>query len=216
MTYAELSKLDNAYWWTADCTCKDKPEAAYTLRGIRTGERPPPKGFTPDDFAVARFEDVAARYRNYVVNVEIKGKMPDALPAARELARILKEQGREDSAVVTAFDDQLAEAFHEMIPEVAITPGLQATTAYVLGHTLPADGRNILQIPPDYEGTKVLTPELVAQAHADGLKLWIWPNERKWENAEGYRQLLDLGVDGINAAQPEIAVKTLRQWEKTR
>jgi len=118
--------------------------------------------------------------------------------------------------VVTAFDDALAEAFHEMIPEVAITPGLQATTAYVLGHTLPADGRNILQIPPDYEGTKVLTPELVAQAHADGLKLWIWPNERKWENAEGYRQLLDLGVDGINAAQPEIAVKTLRQWEKTR
>ena len=216
MTYAELSKLDNAYWWTEKCTCKDQPEDAYTLRGIRTGERPPPEGFTPDDFAIARFEDIAAKYRNYVVNVEIKGTMPDALPAAKELARLLREQGREDSAVVTAFDDPLAEAFHELLPEVAITPGLQATTAYVLSGAKPADGRRILQVPPDYEGIQVLTPDLVTRAHDDGLYLWIWPNERKWENADGYRQLLDLGVDGINAAQPEIAVSTLQEWEKSR
>jgi len=214
LTYAELSALDNAYWWTEDCTCKDRPEAAYTLRGVRTGRQPPPAGSTPDDFAIARFEDVAARYRNFVVNVEIKGTMPDALPAATELARILREQGRQDSAVVTAFDDSLAEAFHQMLPEVAITPGLQATTAYVLGSTRPAEGRTILQVPPDYEGIEVLTPQLVERAHSDGLQLWIWPNERKWENAEGYLRLLNLGVDGINAAQPEIAVTTLREWEK--
>ncbi len=79
-------------------------------------------------------------------------------------------------------------------------------TQYVLADVkLPAD-RRIVQIPPDYEGIEVLTAELVERAEADGLVLWIWPNDRSWEDAEGYTELLDLGVDGINAADPPVAV----------
>jgi len=213
MTYAELSKLDNAYWFTDTCTCTGKPEADYTLRGMRTGAKAPPKGNTRDDFIIARFEDIAAKYPGYPLNIEVKGKYPDNVPAAKELARVLKKLGREDAAVVTAFDDQLAEAFHQEAPSVAITPGLSATTQYVLNGVKPADGRTILQIPPDYETTHVLTPELVAKAHADGLQLWIWPNEDKWENVAGYTQLLDMGVDGLNAARPEQAVEALKAWK---
>lgn len=217
MTYAELAKLDNAYWFTDECTCKDQPEKSYELRGVRTGDVPPPKGYAPDDFIIPRFEDIAAKYPKFVLNIEIKGKAPDAVPAAKELARIITEQGREQSTVVTAFDDTLAEAFHETAPTVAITPGLAATTAYVLSNQLPADGRTILQVPPDYEGTTVLTPELVARTKEDGLVLWIWPNERKWENAEGYGKLLDMGVDGLNAADPAVAVAAVAaQGKRTR
>ena len=78
--------------------------------------------------------------------------------------------------------------------------------------TKPIDGRRILQIPPDYEGLHVLTPELIARSKADGLVLWIWPNELKWENDDGYRQLLDMGVGGINASNPPAAVRTLHSW----
>jgi hypothetical protein len=56
----------------------------------------------------------------------------------------------------------------------------------------------------------VLTPDLVRRAHDDGLVLWIWPNERDWEDADGYGRLLDLGVDGINAADPSTAVDVVR------
>ncbi len=212
MTYAELSKLDNAYWFTKDCTCKDRPAKDYFLRGIRTGERPPPSGFHPGDFVIPRFEDIARRYPDYMLNVEIKGGYPDAVPAAKELARILTTLHRESSSVVTSFDDQVAEAFHQLAPSVEITPGLSATSAYVQQGTKPIDGRRILQIPPDYEGFHVLTPELIARSKADGLVLWIWPNELKWENDDGYRQLLDMGVGGINASNPPAAVRTLHSW----
>jgi glycerophosphoryl diester phosphodiesterase len=210
MTYDDLHALDNAYWFTETCTCRDQPDAAYLYRGVRTGDTAPPDGYEPDDFAIARFEDIARRYPDFVLNIEIKGSYPDAVPAAQELARILHELGREDQAVVTAFDDELAEAFHAELPSVAITPGLAAVTEYFLRGVLPADGRNILQVPPDYEGIEILTPGFLARAQADGMVLWIWPNDRSWENADGYNRLFDMGVQGINAADPQVAVETLR------
>jgi glycerophosphoryl diester phosphodiesterase len=212
MTYAQLAELDNGYWFTKACTCKGQPTADYVFRGIRTGTRPPPKGFHPDDFIIPRFEDVARRYPRFVLNVEIKGTFPDAVPAARELARILTTLHREDAAVVTSFDDKVAEAFHEMAPTVAITPGLSATSAYIQQGVNPPPERRILQIPPSYESFHVLTPELIARSKADGLVLWIWPNDRSWENPAGYRRLLDMGVGGINASDPGAAVRTLRAW----
>ncbi len=211
MTADELEALDAAYWFTDECSaCTDQPRDAYVLRGVRTGEVDPPEGSTPDDFGIARFEDIVERYPDHVLNIEIKGEFPDAVPAAEELARILREHDKEDAAIVTAFDDQLAEAFHELAPQVAITPGLAAMTEYVLQGVTPPEGRTILQIPPSYEGIEVLTPELVERAHGEGLVLWIWPNEREWENRDGYTRLLDMGVDGINAADPPVAVEVLR------
>ncbi len=207
MTYDELNALDAAYWFTPECSaCTDQPEDDYTYRGIRTGDVEPPAGYTADDFAITSFEEIIDRYPDYPLNIEIKGSYPDNVPAARELARILTENDRGDQAVVTSFDDQLAAAFHEVAPDVAITPGLQAMTTYVLGgEPLPA-GQTIVQIPPEYEGVELLTPEFIERAHGDGLVLWIWPNSRDWENADGYNRLLDLGVDGLNAADPPTAV----------
>lgn len=180
---------------------------------MRTGAKPPLPGYTADDFIIPKFFDIAAKYPDFVLNIEIKGSYPDSVPAAKELARILKAGHREAQAVVTAFDDKLAEAFHAELPSVAITPGLSAMTSYVLQNVKPPADRNILQVPPDYEGVQVLTPGFVERAKADGMVLWIWPNERKWENAEGYTQLLDMGVQGINAADPKVAVDTLRSWK---
>ena len=214
MTYAELNQLDNAYWFTDTCTCKDQPESAYRLRGMRTGAKAPLPGYTADDFIIPKFADIAAKYPDFVLNIEIKGSYPDSVPAAKELARILKAGHREDQAVVTAFDDQLAEAFHAELPSVAITPGLSAMTSYVLQNIKPPADRKILQVPPDYEGVQVLTPGFIERAKADGMVLWIWPNERKWENADGYTQLLDMGVEGINASDPKVAVDTLRSWKQ--
>lgn len=211
MTADELEALDAAYWFTEECSaCTDQPRDAYVLRGVRTGEVDPPEGYKPDDFGIARFEDIVERYPDHVLNIEIKGSLPESQPAAEELARILTEHDKLDAAIVTAFDDELAEAFHELAPEVAITPGLAAMTEYVLQGTAPPEGRTILQIPPSYEGIEVLTPELVERAHSQGLVLWIWPNEREWESVDGYTRLLDMGVDGLNAADPPTAVEVVR------
>ena len=76
----------------------------------------------------------------------------------------------------------------------------------------PKDGRNIVQIPPEYEGLELLTPKFLAQAKKDKMVLWIWPNDKSWENATGYQKLLDMGVEGINAADPAVAVDTLQAF----
>ncbi|MFV0317194.1 MAG: glycerophosphodiester phosphodiesterase family protein [Microthrixaceae bacterium] len=213
MTYEEVNALDDAYWFTPQCSaCEGEPEDDYIYRGIRTGEVEPPQGYTAEDFAITSFQEIIDRYPDYALNIEIKGSYPDNVPAAQELARILTEEDRLDQAVVTSFDDQLAEAFHEAAPEVAITPGLDAMTRYVLGgEPLPAD-RNIVQIPPEYQGVELLTPEFIERAQGDGLVLWIWPNSRNLENEAGYQRLLDMGVNGINAADPPTAVETLRKF----
>jgi glycerophosphoryl diester phosphodiesterase len=211
LTYAELNKLDDAFWFSKACTCTGQPDDAYVWRGVRTGAQPPPMGYVADDFAIPRFEDIALRFPEHVLNIEIKGKMPEAFPAAKELARLITSLRREESTVVTAFDDALAEAFHEMAPTVNITPGLSATTDYVLSSKMPPAGRTILQVPPEFNGITVLTPDLVTRTKAAGLVLWIWPNERKWENLDGYSALLKMGVQGLNAADPSQAVAAVKQ-----
>ncbi|UDY36250.1 glycerophosphodiester phosphodiesterase family protein [Dermatobacter hominis] len=206
MTYDQLHALDAAYWFTEGCTCTDRPDEEYVLRGVRTGEVDPPEGSEPDDFAITSFEQIAADHPDHVLNIEIKGEAPEAIPAAEELARLVREMDLTDRVVVTAFDDAVAEAFAAAAPGAAITPGLGATTAYVLQGTLPPAGRTILQVPPEFEGIEVVTPDMVARAHRDGLVVWVWPNDARWETTDGYGQLLDMGVDGLNAADPATAV----------
>jgi glycerophosphoryl diester phosphodiesterase len=206
-TYAELRALDNAYWWAATCTCRDQPASAYTLRGVRTGKTPAPPGFTPEDFVIPTFDEIARRFPSLPFNIEIKGTYPDALPAARALAAALKATGRERSTVVTSFDDQVVAAFHDLAPAVELTPGLQVSAQFVLAGTV-TPGFRIYQLPPDYQGTAVVTPELIRRLKAAGLVLWMWPNG-EGEDEAGYRRWLDLGVDGINAANPPALARLL-------
>jgi glycerophosphoryl diester phosphodiesterase len=204
MTYAQLHALDNAYWFNTVCnTCKNRPESDYVWRGVRTGAKPPPAGSTPDDFAITTFRDLATRFPTMPLNIELKGQ---DTAAATELAKELRELGRLDSTVVTSFDDDLITAFHALAPEVALSPGLNTTTAWVLSGTPLPDGMRILQIPPEYNGVTVLTPDLVARAKAAGYLLWVWPNGGAFENADGYARLFAMGVDGVNASKPAAGV----------
>ncbi len=207
-TFDELHALDNAYWFTETCTCTDQPENAYVWRGVRTGETSPPDGFTAEDFAITSFETVLQTFPGWILNIEIKGKAPEAFAAADELARILAEYDALDRAVVTSFDDEVVTHFHEIAPTVAMTPGLDVSTQFVLGGVAPPDWARIMQVPPVYEGLEVFTPAYVTAAKAAGLVTWVWPNGG--ESYELYRELLDIGADGINAAKPEEAMRALR------
>jgi glycerophosphoryl diester phosphodiesterase len=212
MTYAEVAALDNAYWFTADCVCRDQPDEAYVYRGIRTGDVPPPAGASPDDFAIARFRDVVERWPDLPLNIEIKGTGEPAIAAAEVLAAELTELDRLDASVVTSFDDTVVEAFAGFAPGVELTPGLGLSTAWVLdGEPLP-DGMRILQLPPEFQGVEVLTPEVIARSKEAGYLIWVWPNDRSWENADGYRRLLEMGMDGLNINLPAVGVEAVRRF----
>lgn len=211
-TYAQLAEFDNAYWFTATCTCADQPEDAYIQRGMRTGERPPLPGYEPDDFVIPRFRDIAGRFPELPLNIEIKGSGEPALRAARVLADELAELGRLDSTVVVSFDDTIVEAFHQMAPTVEVSPGQGLLTAWVLSRTPLPDYMRVLQPPDVFGDVDVLANNLVADSHAAGYEIWVWPNSgRETETTAGYERLLALGIDAINAADPAVAAAVIHR-----
>ncbi len=208
-TFDELHALDNAYWFTESCTCTDQPDDAYVLRGIRTGERPAPEGFEADDFAIASFESLVEAYPGWVLNIEIKGSAPAAFATADALAELLDRTDSIERAVVTSFDDAVVDYFHSISPDVAMTPGLQMSTEFVLNGVVPPDWARIMQVPPEYQGLEVFTADYVTASRAAGLVTWVWPNGAG-EDVAGYTALLELGADGINASDPAAGVEALR------
>jgi len=207
MTYAQIFALDNAYWF------KKTVKSEYIFRGIRTGKITPPKGYAPEDFIIPKFIDIATKYPNYFLNIEIKDVFPHAVPAARELARILDEIGANDRAVVTSLDDKVIDAFRKFAPTVELSPGRDSLVSWIVNKVPIPHGMRILQIPTSDPAIKFkLNAEFVARAHAEGYILWIWPSDSKWENILGYIELLCLKVDGINAANPPDAISALKSF----
>ena len=212
MTYAQLEQLDNAYWFTDTCVCKDQPESAYKYRGIRTGATPAPDGATPEDFVIPRFRDIVERFPDFPLNIEIKGNGAAANAAADQLVKELTELGKLDAAVVTSFDDTVVAHVKEIAPSIELTPGLDLSTKWVLDGTPLPTGMRILQVPIEYSGIQVITPELITNSHAAGYVIWVWPNDRRVENADGYRSLLEQGLDGLNINYPATGVQAVADF----
>lgn len=209
MTYDELAALDNAHWFTAHCgACKDAPEADYVWRGVRTGAKPPPAGYTADDFAIPTLDELIAKYPGVPLNVEIEAE-GDGARTAKVLADLLVATKMTDRVVVSSFDDAVLDAFRAVAPAVEVSPGLGLTTTWVLGRVpLPA-GMRILQLPPQFGGTEILTAQQIADAHAAGYLIWVWPNDRALENLAAYRTFVAMGLDGLNINQPADGVAAI-------
>ncbi len=215
MTYDQILALDNAYWFTKDCTCKDKQESEYIFRGIRTGKVTPPPSYTPEDFIIPRFIDIATKYPQYMLNIEIKDVFPAAVPAAKELARILDELGANERAVVTSFDDLVIDEFRKIAPTVELSPGRANLVNWFINKVPIPHGMRILQIPTEEPAVKFeLNAEFVARAHAEGFILWIWESDSTLKNAAYYTDLLNLKIDGIDAANPAEAMIALKAFVK--
>ncbi|MGH3433770.1 MAG: hypothetical protein ACRDQB_13135, partial [Thermocrispum sp.] len=84
---------------------------------VRTGDREPPAGYRPSDFAVPKLSCVLEAFPDVPVNIEIKGTsdldVPSFLHNAKLLAELLDKTGRRD-VIVTSFND-LAVATPEFV-----------------------------------------------------------------------------------------------------
>jgi glycerophosphoryl diester phosphodiesterase len=213
LSYAELHALDNAYWFTPDCgTCTDQPAEAYVHRGVRTGEVAPPDGFTADDFAIPTFADVISAFPDMPLNIEVKGTGELAIETADAVIAELTEFERTDGAVLASFEDAVIEHIATTTPGVATSPGLAAITAFVIDGTALPEGQRILQLPPVFDETDLLAPDIVGAAHDAGYVIWVWPNDRALENATDYGELLARGVDGLNINDPAAGVAAVEAF----
>jgi glycerophosphoryl diester phosphodiesterase len=89
------------------------------------------------------------------------------------------------------------------LPAVEIASFVQSLSSGVASDAASGDA---LQIPPEHQGIRLATREVVAAAHRNGLEVHVWTIN---EQAE-MEQMLSLGVDGIITDQPGRLLALLR------
>jgi glycerophosphoryl diester phosphodiesterase len=118
LTLAQIRRLDAAY---------HRPR----LRGIRTGDREPPRGFRRRDFRVPTLAEVLRRFPETPLAIEIRGRDDDEaqfLRNAELLAGLLAGTRRRDLIILSA-NQRAVDRFHELAPAVAPAPVVfEATT----------------------------------------------------------------------------------------
>jgi glycerophosphoryl diester phosphodiesterase len=133
-TVAEIQELDAAYWHVPGRqTPHDAEEHEYALRGIATGERPAPEGFTPEDFRIPTLREVLETFPDQLMIVELKEQEPRTVDNARLLAELLAELDRSEGIIVGSFVDHATESFMAQAPHVATGYPIAQAASYWSG-----------------------------------------------------------------------------------
>jgi glycerophosphoryl diester phosphodiesterase len=228
-TAEQLQDLDAGYWFRPGTYAHDDlPDSAFPYRGIRTGDVPPPTGYSADDFVIPTLQQVLDTFPNIPINIEIKmvktttgddqaGCDPSpttycddveaSIPVANALADLLNNepQSVRDNVIVVSFSDVLLADFHQMddTPNVALAGATDGTTNFALHGTIPDPDVAAFQVPPEQLGFDV--PQLLLEtrhAHELGYAVHVWTNGDQDETDASYAHLYDLGVDGIMSSDP--------------
>jgi glycerophosphoryl diester phosphodiesterase len=222
-TLAQVEKLDGAYWFHAadDAYRHDRSSKAYTFRGVATGKRKAPKGFTAADFRVPTLKAVLKAFPKVPINIEIKGRtkaeaVEEYIKNAEVLGALLKSSPRRD-LIVVSFKQEAVNRFHKVAPKIPLAPGIGGTADWLLGGKSPGAGVVAFQLPITYElnGTtlNITTADNVAKAHRDGYAWHTWLSD-DGESPATWTKLIDWCVDGVMTAQPVAFERVLKRHRR--
>ena len=220
-TLGQIRKLDAAYWFSRrgpDHYEHGRPRSAYPFRGVATGARKPPKGFSASDFRAPTLSEVMKAFPRTPINVEIKGRTPDEADAeyvgnAEVLARLLRNTKRRD-LIVASFRQKALDRFHSLVPRIDLSPGLDGVANWLLAGGSPGAGVVAFQVPITTRvgGTllALTTKTNVTRAHGEGYAWQNWFSDDDREAPGTWRSLVDMCVDGIMTSHPVALQKVLR------
>jgi glycerophosphoryl diester phosphodiesterase len=180
-TWAELARLDAGYRFV-DATGR----APFRGQGIR----------------IPRLAEVLARFPGVRLNLELK-RCDAALVSA--VLDLLRDAGREELALLAAERDDTMQRLRDAVRARGSRVALGASVGDVLGFVraaleggLPPAGPMALQIPAEFLGRPLVTPELVSFAHAQDVQVHVWTINDEAE----MRRLIALDVDGVMSDFP--------------
>ena len=196
---ADLSRTTDGHGAVADLTFAELQgfDAGYRFQG-EDGAFP----FRGAGLRVPTLADAFARFPGVRFNVEVKRTDRELVRATLELVRAHE---RDALTLIAAEREDAMALVHEEMAASGIEPALGASVADVLGFVRAAlEGREppprpmALQIPPEFVGRPLVTPELLDFAHKHDVQIHVWTVN---EPAEMQR-LLALGVDGVMSDFP--------------
>ncbi|KAA1191811.1 hypothetical protein F0M18_09755 [Pseudohalioglobus sediminis] len=215
LTLAELKALDAAYWFVPGAgTPHDRPEADYVYRGIATGDRPPPPGYSASDFQIPTLEEALQRFPHELINVELKPDLDGRGDYEQQMAALLQRYGRRDDIIAASFVDEAANNFKAVAPCVHTSIPLDQGSLLVLGAlgdgVIPPVPEHVaFQVPPDTSQInpaqlppgfflEVVTEDFVTDAHNANLAVQVWTIN----TCEEMLRMMELGVDAIMTDRP--------------
>jgi glycerophosphoryl diester phosphodiesterase len=220
MTLAQVKRLDAAYWFVeGEGTVHDpaRPASDFTWRGVATGQQPPPKRFEPNDFRIPTLDEVLTAFPKTPLNIELKPTtmMSGRLEAA--VAELLRDHGRSDDVIVASFNDSQIAVFKALAPEVHTSPGTGQVAAFWSSSQGPGPGipypqHVALQVPESFSGLTVVSPDFIADAHANNLAVHVWTVN----DADDMRRLIRWGADGIMTDRPTLLERVLAEFKRKK
>ncbi|MEM8608272.1 MAG: glycerophosphodiester phosphodiesterase family protein [Myxococcota bacterium] len=213
LTLAELRELDAGYWFVQDeGTPRDLPDEAYEFRGIATGDKTPPPGYSAEDFRIPTLEEALARFPHDLINVELKPDLDETGNYEQQIANLLQQYGRSTDVIAASFVDEAANNFKAAAPCVYTSIPLEQGTGLVLlfladgGTEFPEVPEHVTwQVPPDTSqigqldlDLVIVTQDFVDASHAANLAVQTWTIN----TCEEMLRMMELGVDGIMTDEP--------------
>ncbi|UCF90637.1 MAG: glycerophosphodiester phosphodiesterase [Desulfobacterales bacterium] len=189
---AALQKLDAGYRWTPD------NGRTFPLRG---------KSLT-----IPTLAEVFAAFPKTRMNIEIKDAQPSTV---KSFCRMIQAHDKTEQVLVASFDAGPLKQFRAECPDVA-TSAAGAEAFFFNGlqkvrlEAVYAPEAEALQVPAHYGNQPVVTPRLVAAAHARNLRIHVWTVN----DAARMRHFLELGVDGIITDYPDRLLNLLHRGER--
>jgi glycerophosphoryl diester phosphodiesterase len=221
-TLRQIRRLDAAYWFAPRASnhySHDLARRAYRFRGVATARKDPPRGFTAKDFRVPTLAEVLRAFPRTPINIEIKGRTAAEEPAeyvrnAEVLARLLDDTKRRN-LIVASFQQPAIDRFHELVPRIDVSPGIDGAANWLLLGGSPGPGVVAFQVPITFEQNgallQVTTPETVARAHREGYAWHNWFSGNDRDAPATWRSLIDMCVDGIMTSRSRALERVLRR-----
>lgn len=224
-TLRQMRRLDAAYWFAPRASnhySHDLARRAYRFRGIATGRKRPPRGYTRADFRVPTLAQVLRAFPRTPINVEIKGRTPaeaneEYVKNAEVLASLLKGT-KHRKLIVVSFKQVAVDRFHELAPNIDLAPGIDGAASYLLGGGSPGEGVVAFQVPITFQfGGSLLditTADNVARAHRDGYAWQNWFSGDDRDAPATWRKLIDMCVDGTMTSRPVAYERVLKKHSR--
>lgn len=171
------------------------------VRGARIGGREP----------IATLEEFVTALPGARLNLDVK----DA-GSVRPMIDAIEKYGLHENVCVASFSEKRRrQVLAGLSRPVASSPGKWLLAAYfLLSPWLPAAlirrlmrGVDVLQIPTQHSGLKLVTAATVRRAHQLGLKVHVWTIN----DSSHMHELFDLGVDGVMTDRADLLAGVMRQ-----
>lgn len=181
LTLAELQQLDAGYRFSLD------EGRTFPFRATGIG--------------IPTLAEVLTSFPQVKFTVEIKQTEPSI---EAQVIAVIRASGREEDVILASEHNEVMVRARTLAPEMARSfshvQGVEFMQRVLSGQF---DGYeppgHALQVPPEYNGLRLVTPKTVTMAHALGCEVHVWTIN----DADVMKRLFDAGVDGIMSDFPE-------------